>query len=352
MSNSTSFTVVRRKPEHDNQINELYAGIFGQDSLEQSLKRWEWQYLENPSVGESGPAIWVAVDGEIVLGQLATMEFPMWWGQQEVRASVAMDYMVRESARGRGVGMALAEAWLKNVDVGLGLGLTPSSHALFKKSMTDVGPVSSYLKVLDVRKYVCRRWGVFLGTLATPFVKLALGLAPAPVAGMSDIEVRAVSHFSKEYDDLWVRVRGSYAAIVKRDSNYLNWRYIRCPFHSYCVHEARVKRVLAGYAVTRTQGERDFRRGIIVDLLCDAHDVATQRLLIDTVLNSFRRDGSARAETYCFDSRLARSFQQHGFRRGRTGMQYTVSHRGVSNEPLTRQSEWSLTLGDGDLDRA
>jgi hypothetical protein len=352
MSDLTSFTVVRRRPEHVNQINELYAGIFGQDSLEQSLKRWDWQYLENPSVGESEPAIWVAVQGELVLGQLATMEFSMWWGQQEVRASAAMDYMVRESARGRGVGIALADTWLEDVDVGLGLGLTPSSHALFRKSMTDVGPVSSYLKVLDVRKCARRRWGSFLGTVATPFVKLVLGLAPTPVSGISEIEVCPVSYFSKEYDGLWVRVRNSYAAIVKRDSDYLNWRYIQCPFRSYCVHEARVKGVLTGYAVTRTEGKRDFLRGIIVDLFCDANDVATQRVLIDAALNSFRRDGGARAETYCFDVRLARAFQQHGFRRGRTSMQYTVSHRGVSSEPLTRQSEWSLTLGDGDLDRA
>ena len=122
--------------------------------------------------------------------------------------------------------------------------------------MTDVGPVSSYLKVLDVRKYVCRRWGVFLGTLATPFVKFALGLAPAPVAGMSDIEVRAVSHFSKEYDDLWVRVRGSYAAIVKRDSKYLNWRYIDRPDATYYSFGAYNGKTLEGYCILKLYQEK------------------------------------------------------------------------------------------------
>ena len=352
MNDSSNYSIVRREPQHVDQLNKMYADVFGAELYDKSLKRWNWQYLDNPGIGKSEPAIWVAVQGDVVLGQLATMEFPMWWGDHEVQASAAMDYMVRNEARGRGIGIALTEAWLDHVDVGLGLGLTPSSYALFRKTMTDVGPVPSYLRILDSKMFARHRLGWFLGTITAPFLKMALHFTVSPAAQETNLNVRMVSDFSKDYDDLWLRVRGSYAAIVRRDSNYLNWKYIRCPFRSYRIYEARTAEMLSGYIVTRTEGDPSFQRGIIVDLFCDPQDTATTAALVEIAMNNFQSIGVARVETYCLDTRLIHSFKQLGFRAGRTTTQYCVSHRRISSAPLTRQSEWNLMLGDGDLDRA
>ena len=58
-----------------------------------------------------------------------------------------MDVFVRPEARGKGVGLALFTAWSDNVEVALGLGLTPSSYGLFKKlRYDDVGPVPFFQK--------------------------------------------------------------------------------------------------------------------------------------------------------------------------------------------------------------
>jgi len=352
MASSDFVQIVQRIPGHDAQVNEMYTEVFGDETRDRSLKRWDWQYLQNPNTDDSGPVIWIAVHDERVIGQLATMPFGMWWGGRELRASAAMDFMVRTEARGRGVGVALSEAWVSHVDVGLGLGLAPSSYGLFSKMFTDVGPVPAYLKILDASAVARRRWGRVGGTVAAPLIGAALVLMSKPVSSTGGVDVSATSTFSDEYDDLWCRVRDSYGPIVRRDAAYLTWKYSQCPFRRYRVLAARTGGALSGFVVIRSEGEPSFRRGIIVDLLCDTADVSTQDALIEAALSEFRAGGAARAETYCFNDSVAKSLRRHGFRRGRTNIQYCVAHRHVSSWPLSRRADWSLMLGDGDLDRA
>jgi GNAT superfamily N-acetyltransferase len=343
--------IVRRRPEHDDAIVALYAEIFGAAMLEKSRRRWRWQYLDNPYAAEDGPVIWMAIEDDRILGQMATMPFPMWWGDREVRASAGMDYFVRKDAQGRGLGIALSEAWADHVDVALALGLTPSSYPLFRKIFTDVGPVPAYLRALDAGAIARRRWGAVAGSVAGPAMAVGLTLFARRHRRADGLDVAAVAAFSPEYDELWLGARASYPAIVRRDAALLTWKFLQCPFRTYQVLEARRRGSLSGYAVVRREGEADFPRGVIVDLFCDAGDAATQDALIDAALAWCRRERLVRAETYTRNARLGAAFGRHGFRPGRTGIQYCVAHRHASPAPIARAAEFALTLGDGDLDR-
>lgn len=352
MTRATSVRIVRRRPEHDDELFALYAEVFGDQMRERSRARWRWQYFDNPNTGADGPVIWMAMDDDRLLGQMATMPFPMWWGDREVRASAGMDYFVRPDAQGRGLGIALSEAWADHVDVALALGLTPSSYPLFKKIFTDVGPVPAWLRPIDPAAVARRRWGPIAGTIAGPFVGAGLSLTSKRLAPADGLEVRDVGAFSDEYDALWQRVRASFAAAVRRDAAYLDWKYLRCPFRQYRVLEARQHGDLTGYVVTRTEGDPSFLRGVVVDLFCDTSDAATQDALIDAARSQFKTAGLVRAETYTQHAGLGAAFRRHGFRPGRTGIQYCVAYRHASPAPVSRSSEFALMLGDGDLDRA
>ncbi len=348
-----SFSVIRRRPEHDDEVDALYADVFGADKLDRSRARWQWQYRDNPNTPDDGPVIWIAVEESgRVLGQMATMPFPMWWGDREVRASAGMDYFVRKDAQGRGLGIALSEAWADHVDVALALGLTPSSYPLFRKIFTDVGPVPAYLRVLDATAVAKRRWGGAAGAVAGPVLQGALAVMSVRRERSEGIEVREVSAFGDEYDDLWMRVRQSFATAVRRDARYLTWKYLRCPFRQYRILEARTGGTLSGFCVIRPEGDASFRRGVIADLFSGAADTAVQDALIDAALDAFRAQGLVRAETYTMNASMGRAFRRHGFRAGLTGIQYCVAYRHASAAPLARLADWQLVLGDGDLDRA
>lgn len=354
----TSLEIVRRRPEHDPELFALYAEVFGDGNLERSRRRYDWQYFENPNTGPDGPVIWMAREGDSLLGQMATMPFPMWWGDREVQASAGNDYFVKKSAQGRGIGIALSNRWADEVDVALALGLTPSSYPLFKKIFTDVGPVPSFLKILNANAVARKKWGPVVGTVAGPVLGLGLTLLSRRPTRTHDVEVRSVQAIDDEYDDLWLRARASFSTCVRRDARYLRWKYLACPFRDYRVLEARKGGTLAGYAVVREEGDASFKRGVIADLFCDTTDLATQDALLEAALADFSTKRLVRAEVYCLNARIAAALRRHGFRSGTTAVQYCVAYRGTPDgmggpkAVLSDVANWNLLIGDGDLDRA
>jgi GNAT superfamily N-acetyltransferase len=345
--------VVRRAGEHDAEMFRLYEQVFGAEATAASRRRWSWQYEKNPLLAETGPVIWLAREPGRLLGQMAAMRVSLWFGGREVQASWGNDYFVRVDAQGRGLGALLSNAWSDHEDVALALGLTPSSYPLFKKlGFIDVGPVPFYQKVMDARAVARRRLGPLLGTLAAPALAAALrlrfGRAPQPPA---DVEVRAVTTFSAEYDDLWARARASYAMCVRRDANYLRWKYLECPHRRYDLVEARRQGVLVGYAVSRLDDYRGTKLGWIVDVFTDTRDEAAKEALVHSLLASFRAAGVARAQAYSLNAPLAATLRRFGFFPGFSAVQICVKSAVDPQGAFERVGDWNLMFGDGDLDR-
>jgi GNAT superfamily N-acetyltransferase len=348
-----SHQIVRRVPADDEEIFRLYREEFGADRTEASRRRWAWQYLENPANGPDGSVVWVARDDATILGQYASMPVRLWWGGREVRASWGMDVFVRLEARGLGVGAELFHTWSEHVDVALGLGLTPASYALFRKlRYHDIGPVAFYRKALDPQAVTARYLGPVLGAGVAPLVASGLKLLyPEEPERSVDVEVRRIDDFGPEYDALWERARASYVMCVRRDSAYLRWKYLRCPHRVYELWEARRKRELAGYAVTRHEDYRGLRLGWIVDVFTHAKDHEAKGMLLAAALDAFREAGVARAQAFSMNARLGLDLRRYGFIPGTSPMQFCVRSRLGGDAPFANLDGWHVVFGDSDMDR-
>ena len=327
--------------------------MFGGTLTEASRRRWEWQYLENPATPAGGPEIWVAREDGQLLGQYASMPVRLWWGSGEVRSSWGMDVFVSAQARGRGLGARLFTAWSDHVDVALGLGLTPSSYGLFKKlRYHDVGPVPFFQKVLDARAVAGRHLGPALGTVAAPLLRAVLALRhPESARRAGEVLITPSSGFTDEYDALWERARGSYAMCVRRDREYLDWKYARCPHRRYDVVEARRGGRLDGFAVSRHEDHHGLRLGWVIDVFADAEDHAAKDALLGAVLEEFREARVARAQAFSMNGALAADLVRRGFARGRSPMQFCVRTRVEPGEVLAQPERWHVVFGDSDMDR-
>lgn len=345
--------VERRRVADAEELFRLYQEVFGEALTEGSRRRWRWQYLENPQAGGEGPEIWVAREGEKLLGQYASLPVRLQWGGREVRSSWGMDVFLRAEARGKGVGALLFTTWSDHVEVALGLGLTPSSYSLFKKlRYDDVGPVPFFQKVLDPVAVIRRRVG---DALARPlgFV-LGLGLRllhPESAVNGTRVEVRSVTSFSADCDTLWERCKDAYAMCVRRDQAYLNWKYAACPTRKYELREARKEGLLTGLAVSRHEEYQGLRLGWLIDVFADPQDHETKDALIASVLDSFRASGVARAQAFSMNAGLAHDLLRRGFLRGRSPMQFCVRARGPSEAVLRDLGRWHVCFGDSDMDR-
>jgi GNAT superfamily N-acetyltransferase len=345
-------TIERRRNDDGEEIFRLYEEVFGSPLTEGSRRRWRWQYLDNPATAPEGPEVWVAREGELLLGQYASMPVRLHWAGREVRSSWGMDVFLRPEARGKGVGARLFTTWSDHVEVALGLGLTPSSHGLFKKlRYDDVGPVPFFRKVLDPRAVARRRFGPVVGSLAAPLLRLALAVAAPerPLAG-SLVRVQPITCFGAEYDTLWETCRAGYAMCVRRDAAYLNWKYVACPTRAYSLHEARREERLAGFAVSRHEAFGGIRLGWVVDVFAEPDDHETKDALLDAVLAGFRSSGVARVQAFSMNAALQADLRRRGFLPGRSPMQFCVRAR-VPSDALASLGRWHVVFGDSDMDR-
>jgi GNAT superfamily N-acetyltransferase len=349
----TAVTIRRRVPPDDEQLFDLYRDVFGESLTESSQRRWRWQYLDNPANGPEGPKIWLATESGKILGQYASMPVDLWWGGREVRSSWGMDVFVRREARGRGLGEKLFTYWSDHVDVALGLGLTPSSYGLFRKlHYRDVGPVPFFRKVLDPRAVAQRRLGAAVGAFVAPLLRLGWNwFAPTKAEPGTDVTVEPITGFSAEYDKLWESARESFAMCVRRDAAYLNWKYRDSPGQKYTLWEARRLGKLAGYAISRHEDYRGLELGWLLDVFAPAGQHGVRDALVGAVLESFEGEGVARAQAFALSGVLGESLRRHGFRVGRSPMQFCVRSRVPDEGVFETPDRWHVVFGDSDMDR-
>ena len=144
--------IVRYIPDDRRAVDAMYRRVFGNDSADASRLRWEWQYRHNPNNPGGTPVIWIAREGPTLVGQYATMPVRLQVHGTEVDASWGMDVMVAPERQRQGIGEVLFRTWDRNVGASLGLGLSESSHRLFRKlRWPEPGPIPCLVKPLTRR---------------------------------------------------------------------------------------------------------------------------------------------------------------------------------------------------------
>ena len=105
----------------------------------------------------------------------------------------------------------------------------------------------------------------------------ARGEAPA-----GRYRVRPVVGFDGRWDALFARSAPAYGILVRRDAEYVDWRYRRCPDHRYVLVEASLHDRLVGWSAFR----RQCGRLLWGDALFDPEHPAAATAVLTRVLRS------------------------------------------------------------------
>jgi hypothetical protein len=333
------------------ELHNIYRRIFGDTRAAARRASWTWQYEHNPQ-SASGPVVYVARQDSRPLGQMGTVPVALWWGGREVRGAWGIDYFVNPDAEGLGHSIALARAWMQNVDVALALGLAHTSYLICRRlGFRDLGYVPFFQAVLDPAAIVRRRYGRLAGLLATPLSAPYAWRVRRRKPIASGIQVVPASSIGAEYDDLWERARGSFDMCVRRDAAYVRWRYRDTPHKRYDILEARSDGRLTGFAVSRHEDLRGIRLGWIVDLFAPSDDRATRDALLTAVMRAFVRARVARVQILCTSEALAADLGRHGFFKGQARGHLCARPNGVADLARADSARWHVVFGDGDWDR-
>ena len=333
-------------------MEALYRRVFGPDAAEASRLRWEWQYRKNPNNPGGAPVIWLAREGPTVVGQYATMPVRLSTQGREIDASWGMDVMVAPERQRQGIGEVLFRTWDRHVGASLGLGLSDSSHRLFRKlRWPEPGPVPCLVKPLTRRALKRPSWpepvNALVSAVTLPFVKVIARTRPMRA------EVALVRRFAPEFTGLWEQLAPSFAFAVRRDAAYLNWKYIEAPHVRYSAAALTRSGQLHGYAVYRHVQEPRGRVTSLVDFLVDPADEAGFKTLLRWVDREARVADSDKIRTFCLHSGYRSVLRRSGYFPVKSTMEFTakVNAFDAPADFYSRTDAWHVTLGDSDQDR-
>lgn len=345
--------VDRFRPGDDRRALEaLYRRVFGNDAADASRLRWDWQYRRNPNNPGGTPVIYIAREGPTIVGQYATMPVRLWVRGQEVDASWGMDVMVAPERQRQGIGEALFRTWDRNTGASLGLGLSESSHRLVKKlRWPEPGPVPCLVKPLTRRAFKRPNWpeGVnnLVSALTLPLVKIVARSRPLRA------QVEMIRRFPPDVTTLWDRIAPKFDFAVRRDAQYLNWKFIEAPHVRYAVAALKRDDRIEGYAVYRHLQEPRSRVTNLVDFLVDPDDAAGFDTLLRWVDREARSADSDKVRTFALHAGFRRLLRKAGYFTVKSNVEFVVkvNRADVPADFHEHTDRWHVTLGDSDQDR-
>ena len=370
--------IVRRATRSDRPaIARLIEDAYGPSAHYMATPRWTWQFIDNPfgrPQGEELP-IWVAVDGDRVVGQIAVQNALLQVDGTTLEAGWAVDIMILPTHRGAGIGHRLHEAVTSEVDILLALTMAQASRRMAERQsrvpLAEVHQLTRWVRLdaVSIRRYLLvrtanRRWAHALAQFSCSvgqFHRLFPRLVN-PLLGLRDFVKRSrrrpattsvveVDHFGPEVDELWERTQGDYPVILPRDTRFLNWRFVDCPEPKYRRFVAQRGGRAVGYVVLRRPEPVELPNGIIVDLYASREDVETIDALVWHSL-AFFGDNVSAVDCGTSIAEFESVLRMHGFFRTRSHHPTCVCRDGALRDRLAQlRSDWFFSKGDHDWDQ-
>ncbi|MUV37322.1 hypothetical protein JNUCC1_01128 [Lentibacillus sp. JNUCC-1] len=333
-------------------IKQLHLDVF---KKEMSSKLWEWKYLDKP--GQQNPFILVFEEAGVIKGHIALWVSEAYIEGKEAKIALRVDTMVHPDVRGKGIYTKLNQAMLQQAraaGVQLLYGF-PSEQAkpplIGKTDAIDVGGISRYMKIgnpFNVLSVLFKGIGFVLkpfGRFQAHYRK-RVKMPALP----EDWAFEEVTHFDPRFNKLAEEVSDIKSVILKRDANYLNWRFFKHPNHTYKVFALSNKDRLLGYAVINIE-EKDFDYGrLAIGQLVDClavNDNSVWQYLIDHTLHQLRETDIV--QTWQFPDQLpAIKLRKARFREKDRPMNLVIHILNGHDDSYMNSTDWWISQVDVD----
>jgi len=349
--NKAKLNIRRLKRGDEENLVEIYRDVFG---VELGVRYWRWKYFENPC-GE--PTMFVALDGARIIGETGGIACNVMVDGRDSRGVQMVDIVVLPEYQKGGPFFKLAKLVRQTEQAeGALLSYAISIKKTYKIStrilkFRGVSPIKRFIKVLDPSPYLRKKMGP-MGGLVGGVGKLGLSvLRPGRLTEDKGLRVVEIKGFDERFDDLWERVGPSYNIAVVRSSEYLEWRYTRCPIKDYNIFAAVAGERLDGYVICAFYMEEGIKKGRIVDIFVEKGNKGSAGLLINRAVDYFREEGCALAVTWGLEgSWLSPLLQKASFAVKDTphDLITRVENDVMDIDYLRDVQNWHFNMGDSD----
>lgn len=272
---SKSYSIRPYHPGDEKTIAELLAKAFPHwQNQKDPLEHYRWKYLDNPH----GSDIIVAESDGQVVGVLNNLHMTIKIGDDLSGCVLSGDVVTHPDFRGMGIYSKLV-AFDDKTQQGRIFGYSESTNPYilqhYKKTPDRTHfphPMSYMLRIDDVDLFLRSKTTKIkiINSLGFKILKIVNGIAnslmPQP-ASDQNVVIKQIHKFDERADTLWDKVKDGYNFIMKKDSQYLNWRYLDLRAGNYVVTQAESNGEVLGFAVLKTTKTANITEGYVSDLL-------------------------------------------------------------------------------------
>lgn len=265
-----NWTVRMYRPEDKEQCLALMEAVSGHTP---DRAMWEWYIERNPYGANMG---WVADDHGKIAGRYGIIPLEMQVQGQRRRVAQAVEIMTHPDYRKQGMFPAMAAQVFADLP---GMGITfafgfPNDAARpghLRFGWRELGFIQASVRPIRSAAVTRRRFknGVIAAAAgAASDVLLKLAYDWRKPASVGKVNSAIIERFDSRWDDLWQRVGARYPITLVRDSRYLNWRYLDCPYQ-YIKRSFEIDGHLVGGSVIRVLERDGDLQAHICDLILD-----------------------------------------------------------------------------------
>lgn len=304
---------IRQARTLDSDAVQRFIGeAYGPLAPFKGVRRWEWQFVRNPffSGGPDAASVWLAWDGDEVVGQTAVQHGRCWIGGQPHDFGWIVDVMILARYRGQGLGHRIYDAIARSVPTTFTLTMAaatrkiaerqgavtlPPVHCLFRPQRCKSELVRRFVsaKAADSARWQRPRrllgedrWRS--GALAASINLIGRVAGAARRRPRAEIhgEVVEVERFDSSIDRLSEALAGAYDVVCVRSSEYMNWRFVDVPDLCYRRFIVREGTDVLGVLVTREPRADELPLGIICELFTMPGAEGYAQTLLDHASNA------------------------------------------------------------------
>jgi GNAT superfamily N-acetyltransferase len=279
-------------------IVELLTNVFtGWPRIDVScspLDYWRWKYEGRPGV-EKRISV-VEADGGEMVGCLHTIPLTFKGLNGVDKCVIGVDYAVHPDYRGSGLGLLLGNhvnEMLSRAGYKFTFSITgnpkliksmPRDHVVFP------GDVLNYVKINDIDRQL-KAYPMsndLLVKVGFSLLKRVVKLKGLSRGGSDEQNVEKADSFGAEADSLWGEVEDNFRFAVRRNAEYLNWKYCDSRVGGYEIRKTYDGDRLTGYCVFRANRfKEEYPVGYISDLVTMPGRLDVADALVKTAVGWF-----------------------------------------------------------------
>jgi hypothetical protein len=341
----------RFRPDDRRGVDTLYRRKHGTDAAEAVRLRWDWQHRRNPYNSTGLPGIWVAREGPTVVGHYPTLPVRLSLKGIEIEGAWGTGALIAPERDRQGLDEALVRAWDRNSGAVLAFGVSAESRGVIDRlHWPPSHVVPSLVKPLTRRAlrfpHLPMPFNRVISAMVYPVVQVVARSRPLRA------ECEPIRRFDNSFTALWERLAPKFDLAVRRDSPYLNWRYVEPPHVRYSIVALKRQGEVHGYAVFRHRHEPLGRVTMLVDFLVDPDDVSGLKTLLRWVDRAARVEDADKVRCSVMHGAFRRVLRRNGYFNVRSTLDVSVKINAVQVPRgfYDDTDGWHITSGDSDQD--